>query len=144
MFVESGRNIEVVSRKDHPMRLLRTVGAILLGSSCVSGCSASPTVPSRTPSAASTTPSAGASSSAAVLSVSRFTATAVPTSEDGIYKFVYLVRFALSETGGKSGATIQNIETAVVDRFSTGPGCWRDTGYLRDRGRCDVAGLLLS
>src|SRR3954468_8456697 len=98
------------------MRFVWTAVAILVGSSFVTGCSSSPTTPSPTPSVTSTTPSPTAPASAAVLSISPFTAAAVPTTNDGSYKFEYLVRFALAESGGKSGATIQNIETAVEDR----------------------------
>jgi hypothetical protein len=68
----------------------------------------------------------------------RFTASAVPTTNDGSYKFEYLVRFALAETGGKSGATIQNIETAIEDRFNTGSGCWRDTLRVPPGGTLDT------
>jgi hypothetical protein len=117
---------ELALAKGRPMRFSWTAVAVLVGSSFVAGCGTSPTIPSHTPSVTSTTPSP-APTSAAVLSVSRFTATAVPTTNDGSYKFGYLVRFALAETGGKSGATIQNIETAIEDRFNTGAGCWRDT-----------------
>jgi hypothetical protein len=62
----------------------------------------------------------------------------VPTTNDGSYKFEYLVRFALAESGGKSGATIQNIETAVEDRFNTGPGCWGDTLRVLPGGTLDI------
>jgi hypothetical protein len=119
------------------MRFSWTAVAVLVGSSFVAGCSTSPTIPSPTPSVTSTTPSP-APTSAAALSISRFTATAVPTTNDGSYKFVYLVRFALAETGGKSGATIQNIETAIEDRFNTGPGCWRDTLRVPPGGTLDT------
>jgi hypothetical protein len=120
------------------MRFLWTAVAILVGSSFVAGCSSSPTIPSPTPSITSATPSRTAPASAAVLSISGFTATAVPTTNDGGYKFVYLVRFALAESGGKSGATIQNIETAIEDRFNTGPGCWRDTLRVPPGGTLDI------
>jgi hypothetical protein len=62
----------------------------------------------------------------------------VPTTNNGSYKFEYLVRFAFAETGGKSGATIQNIETAIEDRFNTGPGCWRDTLRVPPGGTLDT------
>ena len=62
----------------------------------------------------------------------------MPTTNDGSYKFDYLVRFALAETGGKSGATIQNIETAIEDRFNTGPECWRDTLRVPPGGTLDT------
>ena len=62
----------------------------------------------------------------------------MPTTNDGSYKFRYLVRFALAETGGKSGATIQNIETAIEDRFNTGSGCWRDTLRVPPGGTLDI------
>ena len=120
------------------MRFLRTAVAVLVGSSFVAGCSTSPTIPSPTPSVTSTTSSPAAPTSSAVLSISRFTATAAPTTNNGSYKFEYVIRFALAETGGKSGATIQNIETAIEDRFNTGPGCWRDTLRVPPGGTLDT------
>lgn len=118
------------------MRFSWTAVAILVGSSFVTGCRSSPTNPSATPSATSATPSPPAA--AAVLSISAFTATVVPAVNDGAYKFVYFVRFALAETGGKSGATIQNIETAIEDRFNTGPGCWGDALRVPPGGTLDT------
>ena len=74
---------------------------------------------------------------AAVLTFSRVSATVVPSS-DGAYRFVYRVAFVLTETGGRSGATIQNVEIAVDDRFNTGPGCWRDPLRVPPGGTLDV------
>ncbi len=37
-----------------------------------------------------------------------------------------------------SGATIQNIETAIEDRFNTGPGCWGDTLRVPPGGTLDT------
>jgi len=62
----------------------------------------------------------------------------MPTTNDGAYNFVYVVRFALAESGGKSGATIQNVETAVEDRFNTGPGCWGDALRVPPGGTLDT------
>jgi len=119
------------------MHFFWTAVAILVGSSFVTGCSSSPTTPSA-PSVTSAAPSSAAPTSAAVLSIPRFTATAVPTTNDGSYKFGYRIRFALAETGGKSGATIQNIETAIEDRFNTGPGCWGDSLRVPPGGTLDT------
>ena len=119
------------------MRVRWTAATLLVGSFLVAGCSTSPTVPSHTTSVTSTTPPPAAPTSTAVLSVSEFTATSVPTN-DGSYKFTYLVRFVLSETGGKSGATIQNIETTIDDRFNTGPGCWGETLRVPPGGTLDT------
>jgi hypothetical protein len=62
----------------------------------------------------------------------------MPAPNDSSYTFAYRVRFALAETGGKSGATIQNIETAIEDRFNTGSGCWRDTLRVPPGGTLDI------
>ena len=43
--------------------------------------------------------------------------------------FLYEPRFRLRETGGQSGATIQNVAVIGMtgDSDNTGPSCWRDT-----------------
>ena len=64
----------------------------------------------------------------AVLAVSNFTLTLVPptpTNPD----YYYNEKFLLTETSGKSGATIQNILSMAVGTTggdNTGPICWRD------------------
>ncbi len=59
----------------------------------------------------------------AVLTVSGFFVT---TRFDKSGGSVFNERFKLTETSGKSGATIQKIESSVngTVRHSTGPGCW--------------------
>jgi hypothetical protein len=76
--------------------------------------------------------------SAASLSFSRVSATAVAAEAGSAYKFEYQVRFALTENSGQSGATIQNVETSIEDSFNTGPGCWRDTFRVAPGGTLDV------
>lgn len=121
------------------MRGLRTTVVILTGAFFVVGCSqtTSPASPSSV-SSATFTPSPEPPTSAAVLAISGFAATAVSTENNGDYKFSYPVRFVLAETEGKSGATIQNIETAIEDRFNTGPACWLDTLRVPPGGRLDT------
>ena len=105
---------------------------IFLGTGC--GQELPPVAPSPTPSRPTgfpdpvpVPPIPGASR--AVVSISDLRITAVPTANNGSYKFGYLVRFALVETSGLSGATIQGVETDVEggDRFNTGGSCWRET-----------------
>jgi hypothetical protein len=103
--------------------------ALVLATACSR--SGSPTIPSS--SAAAPPVVSGAS-----LSFSRVRATAVAAEGSNSYKFEYQVRFALAETSGKSGATIQNVETSIEDSFNTGPGCWRDTFRVAPSATLDV------
>jgi len=50
--------------------------------------------------------------SAASLSLSQVRASIGPAERNSGYKFEYQVRFVLAETSGRSGATIQNVETS--------------------------------
>ena len=62
----------------------------------------------------------------------------MPSTNDASYKFAYVVRFGLAETGGQSGATIRNIETVIEDRFNTGAECWVDAIRVPPGGTLDV------
>jgi hypothetical protein len=63
----------------------------------------------------------------------------VTVTNNGADKFVYLLRFLLSETGGQSGATIQSIETTVLDEKSdTGQSCWREILRVPPAGTLDT------
>jgi hypothetical protein len=40
--------------------------------------------------------------------------------------FEYNITFTLKETGGRSGVTIRDVVTQIVDLSMTGPACWRE------------------
>ena len=105
---------------------------VFLGAGCSrelppSAPSPAPSRPTGSPDPVPVPPVPGSSRAAVVISNLRITA--VTTANNGSYKFGYLVRFALAETSGLSGATIQGVETDVEggDRFMTGGSCWRET-----------------
>jgi hypothetical protein len=75
---------------------------------------------------------------AASLSLSQVRASIGLAERNSGYKFEYQVRFDLAETGGRSGATIQNVETTVEDSFNTGQACWRETFRVAPGGTLDV------
>lgn len=113
------------------MRLTRVVGifltVVMVGAwIAASGCSSpvSPRLPSpdQFPSSNPPVPSP-ALPALSVLEISRLTVTDLPPDSGG---FSYDVRFLLTETSGRTGATIQNIASIVGgDTDNTGPACWR-------------------
>ena len=105
------------------------VPLVFLLSACSPG--ASPTAPS-----GATPPPALAG---AVLTISGLTLEVVrPTQPGGT--FYYNERFQLTETGGKSGATIQNIQSTVENGNSenTGTSCWRQPIRVAPGGTLDT------
>jgi hypothetical protein len=99
---------------------LFVVSITCLSSGCAGG--VSPSAPSNvTPPAP--VPAPGPVSTNAVLEVSGFRVTVLPDPPGGFY---FQERFTLTETGGRSGATIQDIESSVNGTVtdSTGPSCW--------------------
>src|SRR5262245_29508927 len=100
---------------------------------CVSGCGGSSphpdpvlvvvTAPSAPLPPASPLPPAP-SSATSELEISHVAVTELPPSSRAAY-FAYNVRFWLTETTGKSGATISGVELGVPgETDSTGPSCW--------------------
>jgi hypothetical protein len=75
-------------------------------------------------------PAIPAPPTSAALAISGFTVTVYPptTPESPFY---FYDKFHLTETSGKSGATIQEIRTSIDDGGgggdATGPVCWRET-----------------
>ena len=60
-----------------------------------------------------------------------------PASREAYY--VYQVRFWLTETTGKSGATVSGLEVGAPDETdSIGPSCWRDIIRVQPGGTLDV------
>ena len=114
------------------MKALVSIPFVLLVLSM--GCGTAPSAPSRTiqPTAPTEIPPsslilpAPVSTTAASLAIEAPSVTIFP---DGPNYFGYGVRFRLTETGGKSGATIQNVFVGFTDGGGdhTGPSCWRDT-----------------
>lgn len=72
------------------------------------------------------------------LVISHVSVTESPPPSQGAY-YVYNVRFWLTETTGKSGATIVGVELGAPNETdSTGPGCWVETIRVEPGGTLDV------
>ena len=102
------------------------------------GCSqpTSPTVTSPAPSVPGPAPAPAATS---VLAVSRFMVTVIPPAKPGDV-FNYNEKFVLTETSGKSGATVQKIASSTDkgDSEITDAGCWQNTIRVEPGGSLDV------
>lgn len=119
--------------------------AVALG--CVTDCSGSspypdpipvvPTAPSSPLPPASPVPPAR-SVATSELEISHVGLTEIaPPSRDAYY--VYGATFWLTETTGKSGATITGVELGAPDETdSTGPSCWRDIIRVQPGGTLEV------
>ena len=100
----------------------------------VAGCSGS-----ATPSTPSPTPAPGAPPrTAAQLAIEDASVSVQPLPSSAA--FGYVARFALKETSGKSGATIQNVLVGDLKGGgeNTGPSCWRDTLRVPAGGTLDI------
>jgi hypothetical protein len=112
------------------------VGVLFIGCSQPTSPTVSSPAPSIVPSPAPAPPAPAATS---VLAVSRFTVTVVPPAKPGD-AFNYNEKFVLTETSGKSGATVQKIESSTDkgDTEITDVGCWRNTIRVEPGGSLDV------
>ncbi len=118
--------------------------AVALG--CVTGCTGSSPHPD--PVAVLTAPSAPLPPASPVppvppfatseLVISHVSVTELPPSPQGAY-YVYNVRFWLTETTGKSGATIVGVDLGAPNETdSTGPSCWVTSIRVEPGGTLDV------
>ena len=114
------------------------VGVLFIGCSQPTSPTVSSPGPSIVPSPAPTPPAPGATS---VLAVSRFTVTVVPPAKPGD-AFGYSEKFVLTETSGKSGATVQRIASSTdTDNGNTeiiDAACWRNTIRVEPGGTLNV------
>jgi hypothetical protein len=110
-----------------------TLAACVVSLGFVAGCSGS-----ATPSTPSPTPAPVAPRTAAQLAIEDASVNVQPLPTGSA--FGYDVRFALRETSGKSGATIQNVLVGDLKGGgdNTGPGCWRDSLRVPPGGTLDV------
>jgi hypothetical protein len=125
------------------MRPLIAVG-FLAALSCLPACGGenrSVTAPSPTaPAASPVPPNPRPGPSTAVLAVSTFTAVLVPPALTRT-SFGYDVKLELSETSGRSGATLTKITLIFPsgDTDNTGPGCWGKPVRINPGSTWDMA-----
>jgi hypothetical protein len=112
----------------------RTLFAILAGLSLAAGCNqtTSPIFP--VPSTPSAPPAA-----ISALAISNVAIAVVPPAKPGD-PFYYNETFLLTETSGRSGATVLSVESSAdrAERDITGAACWRNTIRVEPGGTLDV------
>ena len=117
-----------------PVRSLRPVAAVTAMLAFVTACSGA----SQVPSAPSPSPVVSAPQTKASLVIEKPSLLVYPQQQGD--RFGYEGRFRLTETSGKSGATIQNVFLGNLDGGgdNTGPICWRDTLRVPPGGTLDT------
>ena len=130
--------------REQAMRSAFTVTAVLVSAVIVAACSSTRSAPPAPTTTTTTTVNPGGrpaiSTSTgpveAVLAISDFSVTEVASSSG----FNYVETFTLAEIGGKSGATVQSIDSQldVGDADQTNESCWRQKIRVEPKGTSDA------